>query len=127
MDKDNPPSQYGQSSKPTARALIIKIGENKSRLVLKLAEYKERLRKSEFIINPRDSSRMRDWDTIYKIAITEKLINEGEVKTLDVAKELRYLYGTISLEYFNNACDVIQDYITTGGKNTTGGAGSSET
>lgn len=94
---------------------IIKIAEGKSVLVIKLEEYKERLQQH--------SALGQQLDTIYKIAIAQELVNNGEVNTNDLAKRLAGKYGSVDDDIFENACAVIQDYIKTGGKNTLSGTG----
>lgn len=61
--------------------------------------------------------------TNYKIALVEKLLLEGNVKTHELSQELTEKDGQFDDESFENACNVINDYIKTGGKNTRGGSG----
>ena len=62
-------------------------------------------------------------DAGYKAAIVERLFDKGLVNLSEFAKELKRKYGFINTEDYNNAAGVIDDYCTTGGKNTTGGTG----
>jgi len=87
----------------------------------KLAEYKERLgaqMKKDLYKAPELFT-----DTNYKIAVLEKLLTDGEVDTHELSRELNEQYGGFSVEDFDNACAVIEDYAKTGGKEVTGGTG----
>lgn len=102
---------------------LIKIGEDRARLRAKLDEYKERLNKKQKVKPYGAPETQLDFDTIYKIAITQKLVDDGEVNTHDLSRSLVAQYQTFNSELFNEACAVIQDYITTGGRNVIGGTG----
>lgn len=94
---------------------IIRITENREVIERKLAEYSQRL---DQYMAPETQL-----DTIYKIAIAQRLVETGEVNTHDLSLELKEKYGNIDVAVFDNACGVLADYITTGGKHTTGGTG----
>ncbi len=105
--------------------------ERIEKLEIKLEEYKRRLQDKKAKI--KDSPEL-EWKapeqvfpmlagTIYKIAIGEKLLSEGEVKTYELSQELSKKYGTFVPRAFNKACTVIEDYCKTGGKNVRGGTG----
>lgn len=94
---------------------IIKLMESREILERKLAEYRSRL--NEF------GAPETQFDTIYKIAVVERLVETGEVDTQNLSRELVAKYGTFDTASFNNACGVIADYIKTGGKNVAGGTG----
>jgi hypothetical protein len=62
-------------------------------------------------------------DTNYKIAVLEKVLLEGEASTHELSRELNAKDGQFDAHAFNNACGVVEDYCSTGGKNTRGGTG----
>ena len=86
--------------------------EMQARLRHKLAEYKER-------IEPYRAPELQQ-DTYFKIQVLERLLERGEVNTYNLSLELAARLGKreFSVDDFNNACAVIQDYATTGGANT---------
>jgi hypothetical protein len=93
----------------------------KRALEAKLKEYEERL--AGFKETPlTNTSSIRQLDSVYKIEVVKKLLNKGEVDTDNLAKELKEKYGFLNNRYFESAF-VIEDYCTTGGKNTWGGTG----
>ena len=97
------------------------------RLQDKLEEYKQRLEKEKKEVD--DGYRAPELvihmlaETNYKIAVLEKLFLEGEVNTYELSRELNSRDKQLNSDAFNNACGVIDDYCTTGGKNTQGGSG----
>ena len=107
----------------------IKLPENSEmvqRLQDKLGDYKQRLEYEESEIDPYKAPETvfsMLVDTRYKIAVLEKLLNDGEVNTFELSKELNDQDGRLDTQAFNNACAVIDDYCKTGGKNVRGGTG----
>lgn len=62
--------------------------------------------------------------TICKIAVLERLLMDREVNTWELSMEMSNIYGTgFSVNDFNKACGVIDDYCKTGGQNVSGGTG----
>lgn len=88
----------------------------KQQLKSKLVEYKERVslyRAPELQMG-----------VICKITVLERLLQDGQVNTHELSREMFETYGSgFSVHAFNNACGVIDDYCKTGGKNTSGGTG----
>lgn len=86
------------------------------RLCSKLEEYKGRLylyRDPELQMS-----------IICKIAVLETLLRNREVSTWELSIEMANTYGAgFSVDDFNRACGVIDDYCKTGGKNVSGGTG----
>ena len=96
------------------------------KLQSKLKEYKQRLEEKKL--------KMDEWaapeqvfpmlvGTKYKIAVLEKVLKDGEIKTFKLSRELEEQDGQFDKHAFNNACTVIEDYCKTGGKNIRGGTG----
>jgi hypothetical protein len=103
----------------------IKLSENKlivKALNDKLLEYKERLG-AEMKEQPYKAPEQYSNDTVYKIAVLDELLKNGEVNTQELSRELKEKYGFINIDDFDNACGVIEDYNETGGKNNSGGTG----
>lgn len=103
--------EYGHEPEMSA----IRISEGRELLQRKLEEYKTRLDK---IKTPEAQT-----DTIYKIAIAERLLSDGEVKYNEIYQELQNTYGNVDEVDFKNAYLVIEDYVKTGGKSNRGGTG----
>ena len=87
----------------------------KGKLLLKLKEYEKRLHD--------DMPALDELDTLYKIAITQKLLDEGRVNSKDFAIELYNHYGQLNVDRFNSAIFVLADYVYTGGAHSGGGTG----
>lgn len=82
----------------------------------KLIEYRTRLETSK----PPESQ----MDTICKIAVLEKLLDDNGVITHALSQELAQKYGeSFDTTLFDNACNVIIDYCDTGGQNVWAGTG----
>ncbi len=95
----------------------------KEKLEGKLSEYKKRMNKS-IEQNPCIAPEaIYCTDVGYKAAIVERLFDKGLVNLSDFAIELQKKYGIINIDDYNNAAGVIDDYCTTGGKNTKDGTG----
>ena len=101
---------FKKSPKPPENPSIIRIDGQEDRLKAKLEEYKKR--KDEF------RAPELQWDVVYKMAVTEELLEHGEVDMYDLRSKLLKKYGDIDDKFFRNAFDVIRDYVTTGGSNT---------
>ena len=93
----------------------------RERLEVKLAEYRGRL--SRLDDGFRDPALLQSTDAGYKVAILERLLQDGVVHTWEFSRELEAKYGIVKPYNFNNAAAVIDDYCRTGGKNTSGGSG----
>ena len=112
------------------KSLIIKLtaipeGERKPRLKKlksKLEEYTARLKgeweDSEYF--PFDSLNP---STRYKRDILRLVLKMGTLNTWALLIAIGETDYSIDLPRFGNACDVIEDYITTGGKKLRGGTG----
>lgn len=88
----------------------------KQQLHNKLVEYRKRLHPYRA-----PESQM---DLVCKIAVLERLLNNGQVNTWELSREMVAKYGPgFNTDDFNNACAVIGDYCETGGQNVRGGAG----
>ncbi len=85
--------------------------DRRSRLAGKLAEYK--VRREESYLPPEG-----DFDSVCKIAVLERIMAGGRVAPRELFRELEAEYGSHpDLEFnFVNACNVIHDYVTTGGQ-----------
>ncbi|MEJ0021162.1 MAG: hypothetical protein WDN47_01115 [Candidatus Doudnabacteria bacterium] len=94
---------------------IIRITEDREVIARKLEEYMGRL--------DRFKAPEAQFDAIYKIEIIKRLLEKGEVNISDLSKELADKYGVFDANLFDNACKVIEDYATTGGKHAHGGTG----
>ncbi len=90
---------------------IIRLAEGREVIAKKLEEYKSRLGKAGYHYR----------DTLYKIAIAQKLADTGEVNPDELSLELAREHSSINIDDFRNACAVISDYITTSGRNNFGG------
>lgn len=63
-------------------------------------------------------------DAHYKLALFGALLDEGIVRTTDIYARLkRTFHGYIDDIMFHNAVQVLSDYLSTGGTNTSGGSG----
>lgn len=98
--------------------------ETVERLRRKLEEYKARYEagkaqmKGDTFIAPEERKK-RVADAWHKIAVLSHLLKEGRVNTHDLSRQLEREdeEGIYSPEHFDNACGVIEDYVTTGGEN----------
>jgi hypothetical protein len=91
---------------------VLRVTEDRQVFADKLAEYKER--------DPAKTDLRR----IYKIAILERLVDQGEVDTTALEEELKGKYGdAFSERWYRSAVGIIRDYIVTGGKRVFGGTG----
>ncbi len=117
------PEQFGQQEESP----IIELPDDpelRQMLEDKLSEYNERLKKNPYL--PPESPEILD--TKHKIAVLEKLLNNGSVNTFDFSRELSETRGFVfDASFFNNACAVIEDYVKTGGRHTKGGTGLGKT
>lgn len=100
---------------------VLVLPEDKKRqkqLKIKLAEYKKRL-------DPYCPLEVEmQMDTICKITVLERLLQDGQIKTWDISLEMAKTYGSgFNVDLFNNACGVIEGYCKTGGANLRGGTG----
>ena len=96
------------------------------RLQDKLKDYKQRLESKKDKVDPYKAPEQTFRvfaGTKYKIAVVEKLLLEGNVDTHQLSLELGEKDGQFDKQAFENACSVIKDYVTTGGKRVTGGTG----
>jgi hypothetical protein len=107
---NNPEQDRGQRS-------TIRLVEGHEILQRKLDEYKSRL------TDPRFQTSGAQVDTIYKIAIAQKLIETGEVDKDTLAIELQEKHGHLDKDFFDNAWGVIADYVSRGGTGNIGGTG----
>ena len=92
----------------------IRVGEGLGRLAKKLEEYESRLEKAT------DSKHYID--SLYKTAICRALIDGGYASKQEVKNKLEREYGPVD-QTFDNAWNVILDYVTTGGRVNRGGTG----
>lgn len=89
----------------------------------KVVEYHDRLSEKQ-AKNPHLSSKqIANSFTGLKAIISERLHYKGEVNLTELLRELVQQYGDVDLWLYANAGAVINDYITTGGKNLTQGKG----
>ncbi|RJP46561.1 MAG: hypothetical protein C4548_02445 [Desulfobacteraceae bacterium] len=95
----------------------------KTRLKKKLSEYEKRLEKLKKDCKHNNPDLACNSSPGYKAQIVRRLITVGEVKTPDMAKEIKEEFGTIDFDKFNNAAKVIFDYCRTGGQNVKSGSG----
>ena len=105
----------GQNFESINSSPIIRLTENREALAVKLEEYKSRLK-------PYNAPEQQ-FGTLYKIAITQELVDRGEVDTRLLSNQLEEKYGSFDLWTFENACRVIADYVKTGGQRVHGGTG----
>lgn len=94
----------------------------------KLIEYKGRLsrfKEDRPYVSPELAARIRESyiDSLCKVAITERLLERGEVDTRELFEELKEREGPILLSDYYSAVNVIADYCETGGRKTIGGTG----
>lgn len=102
---------------------VIKLPENPEmveRLRAKLEEYRRRLSDDQY------KAPYAQQDTIYKIAILEKLLEDGVVDTWDLSRELGDKYGWFDVPAFESACGVIDNYAKNWGIGNIGGTGFKE-
>jgi hypothetical protein len=95
----------------------------KIRLKKKLTEYEKRLEKLKQECKHNNPELAFNSSPGYKAQIVRRLITVGEVKTPEMAKEIKEEFGTLDFDMFNNAAKVIYDYCRTGGKNVRSGTG----
>lgn len=92
----------------------------------KLEEYKQRFEEQKKQILKNQSPEavfLMLADTHYKIVVCEKLLLYNVVNTNELSRQLSQQDGQFDSSAFDNACGVIEDYITTGGKETFGSTG----
>lgn len=108
---------------------IIELPTNPSlrqRLEIKLNEYRARLIDQQKAATAYDAPEViltNTADTRYKIAVLEKLLADGKVDTFALSRELSARDSVFTVDAFDNACRVIEDYCKTGGKHSVGGTG----
>ena len=112
---------------------VIRLPEDEGRveqLERKLIEYQDRLerhRKKIMKEHPYwapEQIEMYLSDTKYKILVLSRVLKDKEVRTYDLSRELIKLEGGLfSVDNYQNACGVIDDYCTTGGQRAHGGTG----
>lgn len=97
----------------TKESPVIMLPDDETRkrsLRDKLAEYKERM-------HPYHAPELQ-MGAICKITVLERLLTDGQVDTWGLSREMAQTYGSgFDVRAFQNACGVIDDYATTGGKN----------
>lgn len=105
--------------------------ELRSKLKNKLREYAERISNLAERIGEENPywhpDRVR-WaysttQQLYSAEVLSELLERGELDTREFSLELALYYREFSPYNYSVACGVIQDYCTTGGKNTFGGTG----
>ncbi|OGJ01945.1 hypothetical protein A3G53_01510 [Candidatus Nomurabacteria bacterium RIFCSPLOWO2_12_FULL_44_11] len=96
-------------------AKIVLI-EGREAIVAKAVEYRKRL------TNPNLTPQSQLKET-YKALITEELASTGTVDTTALTQRIQVQDGSIDMVLFGKACRIIEDYVTTGGKNLEGGTG----
>jgi len=90
----------------------------------KLEEYESRLnRRKRELFTHSESFIRANLHAIYKHAILERLLKEGEIDTFSFSLELQRLHGFFDILNYADAVAVINDYCTTGGRNVRGGTG----
>jgi len=94
---------------------VLRVAEDREPLAAKLEEYKSRYQK---YMAPEGQL-----DTIYKIAITQELVETGEAKKEELRQALIAQHGHIDKTLFESAWYVLYDYITTAGRTVIGGTG----
>ncbi len=98
---------------------VIVLPENEERklqLRAKLVEYRSRMQSHQ--------APEMQMDAICKATVLRRLLRDGRVNTWELSLEMAETYGSgFSVNVFNNACSVIEDYCKTGGKNVRGGKG----
>lgn len=105
-----------------AKAAVITLPDDDkliAALRLKLEEYKQRCNS----LNRTDEQQL---STFFKIVILKELFKNREVNTKNFAQKWEKSHPKLwenGVYYYHNACNVINDYITTGGKHTYGGTG----
>ncbi len=97
--------------------------EIKNKLKKKLFDYEKRIQKLKQECTHNNPELALNSSPGYKALIVRRLITVGEVKTPEMAKEIKEEFGTLNVELFNNATKVIYDYCRTGGKNVKSGSG----
>ena len=97
--------------------------EIKNKLKKKLFDYERRIQKIKQEHKHDNPVLALNSSPGYKAEIVRRLITVGEVKTSEMAKEIKEEIGTLDVELYNNAAKVIYDYCRTGGKNVKSGSG----
>lgn len=108
----------------TQEGLKIKFPEDISTikaLQAKLTEYKERLA-TQVMDNPYKAPELFA-DANYKIAVMENILLNGGANINLLPELLKTRDGFFDADIFRNACEVIEDYIKTGGREVFGGTG----
>lgn len=91
---------------PEDRALQV-------RLTAKLEEYRKRVEDERGFKHPELAHKisLSYRDSLYKAAVLDQLLENGEVRSWDLSLELQKEHGNdFDLERFNNACGVIAAY-----------------
>lgn len=105
------------------KIVMPKNPEIKEKLQKKFVEYSNRIQKIKKEC-PHDNPELC-YNTMsgYKAMILKRLLNLGEVETMQIAFEMKEEFGKLNPKLFNSAARVINDYCVTGGKNVTKGSG----
>ena len=106
--------------------LTIRLPNNpeiKNKLKKKLFDYERRIQKIKQEQKHNNPELALNSSPGYKAEIVRRLITVGEVRTPEMAKEIKEEFGTLDYDLFNNAVKVIYDYCRTGGKNVKNGSG----
>ena len=115
-----------QEKQESPKIELPKNPEIIKRLQNKLKDYKQRLAEKKKKIDAYKAPEQVFHilaDTNYKIAVLEKVLLEGEVSMHELSRELNAKDGQFDAHAFNNACGVVENYCSTGGKNARGGSG----
>ncbi len=103
-------------------SIIVLPADKRGTLQAKLKEYKGRLAKAGDVL-------YRKWDATCKIAVLQKLLQDGQLDIQSLAAEMMDVhkdeegFSTYFRNSFETACGVINDYCETGGENCHGGTG----
>lgn len=98
-----------------------------AKLERKLTEYKKRLEEQKEIADDGWTAKERvaelTSETRHKIAVLEELLTNKVIDTHELSRRLKQEDKFYSVRYFERACAVINDYVTTGGEQSSGGTG----
>ena len=109
----------------SGRKIVLPNDERvREALRFKMQEYKRRLEGAQRdIFKHPDLIFMQNTDSAYKFVIAKALLDKGEVDTWELSKAFYGASGYVDVESFNNAADVINNYVRANGRNVRGGTG----
>ena len=89
---------------------IIRVGENRTSLEVRLEETRKMLEKSKQSFHP--DPEKRDWSLLYKVILLQELLDVGEINLPNFSMRLNREYnGVFYPEKFNQAFAGVESFI----------------